>query len=302
MQNLLDFLARHFHWLVFLLLETVSGILLFSYNSYQGSTWISTANAVTGKTLELQADVEQFFSLKRLNEELSQRNIVLEQKVQMLMEKQAQATQAPTNLPLEGEAIEAEKSALGASPFGGRLVGAEESFIGAKVIANTIDRRDNLITIDRGRADGVQEDMGVISGMGIVGVVYMAAEHYSIVLPVLNSHSRISCSIRGRNYFGYLTWPGGSPVEAYVEDIPRHARFKKGEWVETSGYSAIFPKGVAVGKITNIYNSRDGLSYSLKVHLSTDFACLRDVYVINDPSLPEQRRLMNAARDSLEMK
>ncbi len=286
MQNLLDFLARHFHWLVFLLLETVSGILLFSYNSYQGSTWISTANAVTGKTLELQADVEQFFSLKRLNEELSQRNIVLEQKVQMLMEKQAQATQAPTSLPLEGEAIEAEKSALGASPFGGRLVGA-------KVIANTIDR---------GRADGVQEDMGVISGMGIVGVVYMAADHYSIVLPVLNSHSRISCSIRGRNYFGYLTWPGGSPVEAYVEDIPRHARFKKGEWVETSGYSAIFPKGVAVGKITNIYNSRDGLSYSLKVHLSTDFACLRDVYVINDPSLPEQRRLMNAARDSLEMK
>ena len=134
MQNLLDFLARHFHWLVFLLLETVSGILLFSYNSYQGSTWISTANAITGKTLELQADVEQFFSLKRLNEELSQRNIVLEQKVQMLMEKQVQATQAPTslpptekaptNLPLEGEAFEAEKSALEASPFGGRLVGA----------------------------------------------------------------------------------------------------------------------------------------------------------------------------------
>ena len=278
MQNLLDFLARHFHWLVFLLLETVSGILLFSYNSYQGSTWISTANAVTGKTLELQADVEQFFSLKRLNEELSHRNIVLEQQLQILREKDSSAT---------------------VSPFEGRLEGA---IIPAKVVANTVDRRDNLITIDRGRIDGVQEDMGVISGTGLVGVVYMAGEHYSIVLPVLNRHSRISCSIRGRNYFGYLNWYGGSPVEAYVEDIPRHARFQKGEWVETSGYSAIFPKGVAVGKITNIYNSRDGLSYSLKVHLSTDFAYLRDVYVINDISLPEQRRLMNAARDSLEMK
>lgn len=286
MQNLLDFLARHFHWLVFLLLETVSGILLFSYNSYQGSTWISTANAVTGKTLELQADVEQFFSLKRLNEELSHRNIVLEQQLAIYREQLASNSQKQITdtcfLPSDSSSISAK--------------------IPAKVIANTIDRRDNLITIDRGRADGVRPDMGVISGTGLVGVVYMASEHYSIVLPVLNSRSRISCSIRGRNYFGYLTWPGGSPVEAYVEDIPRHARFQKGDWVETSGYSAIFPKGVAVGKITNIYNSRDGLSYSLKVHLSTDFACLRDVFVINDVRLPEQRQLMESARDLLEMK
>lgn len=290
MQNLLDFLARHFHWLVFLLLETVSGILLFNYNSYQGSTWISTANAVTGKTLELQADVEQFFSLKRLNEELSQRNIVLEQQLSIYRERlasgnQEQATDLSFLLP---DSCPVDR--------------ANGAVITAKVIANTIDRRDNLITIDRGRVDGVQEDMGVISGTGLVGVVYMVGDHYSIVLPVLNSRSRISCSIRGRNYFGYLTWPGGSPVEAYVEDIPRHARFQKGDWVETSGYSAIFPKGVAVGKITNIYNSRDGLSYSLKVHLSTDFACLRDVFVINDERLPEQRQIMESARDSLEMK
>jgi rod shape-determining protein MreC len=290
MQNLLDFLARHFHWLVFLLLETVSGILLFSYNSYQGSTWISTANAVTGKTLELQADVEQFFSLKRLNEELSHRNIVLEQQLAIYREQLASNSQRQITdtcfLPSDSSSVDSVSIAK----------------IPAKVIANTIDRRDNLITINRGRADGVRPDMGVISGTGLVGVVYMAGEHYSIVLPVLNSRSRISCSIRGRNYFGYLTWPGGSPVEAYVEDIPRHARFQKGDWVETSGYSAIFPKGVAVGKITNIYNSRDGLSYSLKVHLSTDFACLRDVFVINDVRLPEQRQLMESARDSLEMK
>ena len=322
MQNLLDFLARHFHWLVFLLLETVSGILLFSYNSYQGSTWISTANAVTGKTLELQADVEQFFSLKRLNEELSLRNVVLEQRVRMLSEGApsadattpgASAPGLPAALPASATTPGASAPGLPASSADATTPGASApglpaalpsggTLIRAKVVSNTIDRRDNLITIDRGRADGVHEDMGVISGTGIVGVVYMAAEHYSIVLPALNSRSRISCSIRGRNYFGYLTWPGGSPVEAYVEDIPRHARFKKGEWVETSGYSAIFPKGVAVGKIVAIYNSRDGLSYSLKVHLCTDFACLRDVFVINDPTLPEQRRLMESARDSLEIK
>ncbi len=291
MQNLLDFLARHFHWLVFLLLETVSGILLFSYNTYQGSSWISTANAFIGKTLELQADVEQFFSFRHLNEELSQRNLVLEQQLAIYREQLASSGNAsPTDFSLLSADSNSVDTTLTASKT-----------IHAKVISNSIDRLNNLITIDRGLSDGVRPDMGVVSGTGLVGVVYLANEHYAIVLPVLNSRSRISCSIRGRNYFGYLTWSGGNPVEAYVEDIPRHARFQKGEWVETSGYSAIFPKGVAVGKIIAIYNSHDGLSYSLKVHLSTDFACLRDVYVINDERLPEQRHLMDNARDSLEM-
>lgn len=270
MNNLLDFLAKHFHWLVFLLLETVSGVMLFNYNSYQGSVWISTANLVTGKVLSWQSAVEQFFSLTRTNEELTQRNIFLEQQLQKMREE------APTN----PEAT---------------------TYIPAKVISNSIDRRENLITIDRGSADGVVPDMGVVSGNGLVGVVYKTSLHYAIVIPVLNSRSRISCSIRGRHYFGYLTWEGGSPVEAYVEDVPRHAKFQKGEWVETSGYSAIFPKGIAVGKIIGIYNSPDGLSYRLKVHLSTDFACLRDVCVLSDRSFLEQRQLTEAALDSLEL-
>ena len=123
--------------------------------------------------------------------------------------------------------------------------------------------------------------MGVACGSGIVGVVYMASDHYAVVIPVLNQRSRISCTVRGRDYFGYLTWNGGDVAVAYVDDIPRHAKFLKGEWVETSGYSAIFPAGISVGRIRAVYNSSDGLSYRLKVALSTDFGRLRDVCVIN---------------------
>ena len=88
---------------------------------------------------------------------------------------------------------------------------------------------------------------------------------------------------------------------AYVEDIPRHARFKRGDWVETSGYSAIFPPGVLVGQIEKIYNSTDGLSYRLKVRLSTDFGCLRDVVVISDKSIGERLRLQEQVNDSITM-
>lgn len=282
MRNLLEFLSKYYHWLLFLVLEVVSFVLLFQYNSYQGSVWFSTSNAVVGKVYEVDAAIESFFSLTMVNENLTRRNFYLERQVNQLRRLYADMTRDTTA---------AERAEL---EFLGRY-----ELIPAKVVSNSIDRADNLMTIDRGRKDGVEVDMGVACGNGVVGVVYLVSDHYSVVMPVLNYHSRISCSIRHRGYFGYLKWSGGDASIAYVEDVPRHAKFKRGDWVETSGYSSIFPPGVLVGKIVEVYNSRDGLSYNLKVHLSTDFGNVRDVCVISDKGIAERTRLMEAARDSM---
>lgn len=286
MKNLLAFLAKYHHWLIFGVLEVVSAVLLFQYNSYQGSVWFSSANYVVGKVYEADASVRSFFSLTRVNEELTLRNFYLERQVDQLRRLYGELTADTTVLQRQ------ELQFL-----------SQYRLIPAKVVSNSIDRPDNLITIDRGRADGIERDMGVACGNGIVGVVYMASDHYAVIIPVLNtSSSRISCSIRGRGYFGYLRWYGDDPAVAFLEDVPRHARFKRGDWVETSGYSAIFPQGVLVGKIETIYNSPDGLSYRLKVRLATDFACLRDVCVISDKSIAERSRLLEQVKDSLTMK
>lgn len=285
MRNLLDFLTKHSHWILFAVLELISVVLLFQYNSYQGSVWVTSANAMTGKIYEWDSAVESFFSLTKVNESLTLRNFYLERQVSQLSRLYAEAT---------GDTVAAKREDM-ATLNRYRLTPA-------KVIGSTLDRDDNLITIDKGRADGIAADMGVACGLGVVGVVYMTSEHYSIVLPVLNVRSRISCTIRKRGYFGYLRWSGGDPTIAYVEDIPRHAHFKLGDWVETNGYSSIFPQGVPVGKILQVYNSRDGLSYRLKIQLATDFGRLRDVYVISDRTIAERSRLMEAARDSLQGK
>ena len=170
----------------------------------------------------------------------------------------------------------------------------------AKVVSNSLDKRDNFITIDKGAVDGIRKDMGVACGSGVVGVVYMVSQHYSVVIPVLNSHSNISCMIRGRGYFGYLHWTGGDPGLAYVDDIPRHARFALGMNVVTSGYSSIFPPGIMVGKILHVFNSPNGLSYRLQVKLATDFGNLRDVCVIDNTGMEERLGVMNAVQDSLK--
>ncbi|SEW15981.1 rod shape-determining protein MreC [Prevotella aff. ruminicola Tc2-24] len=286
MRNLLDFLRKYHHWFIFILLEVASGVLLFQYNSYQGSVWLSSANAMVGKIYQWESEVTSFFSMSKANKELALRNIYLERQVDQLRRLYTDLTKDTTVMERD------ELQFL-----------SQYKLIPAKVVDNSLNREENLMTIDKGRADGVEVDMGVACGNGVVGVVYLVSEHYSVVIPVLNaSSSRISCSIRNRGYFGYLRWYGGDPSVAYVEDVPRHAKFSLGEWVVTSGFSSIFPSGVLVGKIEQVYNSHDGLSYKLKVRLSTDFGCVRDVCVISDKSIAERAVLMQAARDSINIK
>lgn len=282
MRNLLDFLAKYNNWLLFVILEVVSFVMLFQFNSYQGSVWFTSANWVAGKVYEIDSYVEAFFSLTKVNKELTLKNFYLERQVNQLSRLYGEAT---------GDTIVRDRLAS---------TNMEQyKMVQAKVVSNSVNRPDNLITIDKGRADGVEVDMGVTSGNGVVGVVYLVSDHYSVVMPLLNTKSRISCAIRKRGYFGYTKWNGGDSNFASVEDIPRHAHFKRGDWVETSGYSSIFPPGIIVGKIVEVYNSSDGLSYRLKVHLSTDFGNLRDVCVITDKSFAERQQLLQSARDSL---
>lgn len=282
MRNLLEFLAKYNHWFVFLILEVVSMVLLFQYNSYQGSAWFSSANAVTGKLYEWDANVETFFSLTKVNQELTQRNAYLEQEVQKLSDSLVCVTK-------DSSIYRRDQFALLRN----------YRLIPAKVVANSIDKPGNLMTIDKGSADGIHKDMGVISGTGVVGIVYLVAEHYAVVIPVLNTKSNISCMIQNRGYFGYLRWKGGVSDLAYLEEVPRHAHFKLGDYVVTSGYSAVFPPGVRVGRILHVFNSADGLSYRVQLRLSTDFARLRDVCVIDDAAMKERLEIMRAAQDSI---
>jgi rod shape-determining protein MreC len=283
MQNLLEFLQKYHHWFLFVLLEVISLVMLFQYNSYHNSVWLSTANAAVGSINEGRAEMESYFSLSKMNEGLTTRNFYLERQLAQMRRLYKEATGDTAVVRDEMQFLK------------------QYHLVPAKVVTNELNRPDNLLTINKGSADGIEVGMGVACGQGVVGVTYLVSDHYTVLIPVLNTSSRISCAIRSHNYFGVLRWDGKDAGVAYLEDIPRHARFKRGDWVETNGYSSIFPPGVLVGKIETVYNSADGLSYRVKVRLSTDFGRLRDVVVINDPSVAERARLLQSARDSLKL-
>ena len=264
--NLIDFIRKYCYIFLFILFETISMILLFRFNSYQGSVWFSAANSVAAGINSTYSNVMNFFNLEQINQELTAQNIALQRETEHLRQSLITATKDTTIT----EKLMREK-----------LVGY--NMVPATVVSNSAERSNNYLVIDRGEKDGIRPEMGVVGGGGVEGIIYLTGPHHSLVIPVTNRKSSISCRVRGQNYFGYLQWDGSSMLSAYVDDVPRYAKVKVGQAIETSGYSAVFPPGIFVGRVRTIRNSTDGQSYRLDVTLGTNFANLRDVLVVTTP-------------------
>lgn len=249
-----------------MLLEGLSFVLLFRFNHYQGFVWLTSANSAVASVNRLYDDAVAYLNLSEVNRMLTDENLKLQLEAETLRN-------ALSNLQEEGQATDSliEKQL------------ATYRKIPAIVVSNTNNHANNYLVIDRGEEDGIQPEMGVVGGCGVVGIVYLTGPHYSLVLPINNRKSSISCRVRGQRYFGYLQWDGKSPRTAYVDDIPRYAKIAKHAVVETSGYSSVFPPGLYVGRVRSVGNAADGQSYRLDIDLGTDFATLRNVNVVATP-------------------
>ncbi len=256
-------IKNNVHWVVLILLEGVSITLLFRYSPYQQSVWFDCATQVAGFIHEQEQEILLYRHLKEENLRLTQENITLQESLRIMRLK----------LKLQGHE-QSQTEEMVAQEL------ANYDLIPAMVCGNSVAQRDNLMLINRGREDGVKPQQAVVSGTGVVGIIANSSRNYSVVIPLLNSRSSISCRIRGSEYFGYLHWKGGNPLVAQLDDVPAHSRVKEGDVVETSGFSNIFPQGLFVGKVIKVGNSPDGQSLQLSVNLSTDIANLSEVMVV----------------------
>lgn len=275
MSSFIERITAYIHWALFLLLEALSGFLLFQYNHYQGSVWFTQANSVAAQVHEWEAYVLSYLRMPAENAALTQRNIMLQYNNDVLRHELAEL-RADSSFTQQ-----AQTRALSGM-----------TLIPARVVDNSVRQKDNMLVINVGSNDGVEPEMGVVSGTGVVGIVSQVTPHYALVMSVLNSHSSISCRLRGTEYFGYMKWKGGRTLRASMDDVPRHARIKKGDIVETSGFSAVFPPGIFLGKVAEIRNSSDGMAYELEILLSTDIANIRHVNVIRNHSKEELDSLL----------
>lgn len=264
MRNLINFLIRYGTWFLFAFYVLVSCVLLFSHNSYQQSVYLTSANIVTSSVNETTSQVTGYFHLRSINESLQASNAMLENEVLNLRH---QLAECQTLLP---------------DSLKGRVLVNRFGYIPATVINNSVRHPRNYFSINRGSNDGVKVGMGVVDQNGVAGIVNVAGPNTSRVISLLNQTQHFSVKLKNTNYIGSLNWKGSDPAIAYMEEVPRHAKYQTGDTVVTSGYSTTFPEDIPVGTVLNRIKGSDDNFYILKVKLNSDFRALSTVRIIKD--------------------
>ena len=277
MRNLLQFLVKYSNLLLFLLLEVVALVLIFSGNRLQHSVWLSSANRMTAGVYSIWDNVYGFFGLRGENERLAEENVALHNYITELENR------------LEGE-YEAHLSDTVSS-----YIYAEKHlrYIPAKVINISTSTQRNYITLNKGARDGVEEDMGVVDETGVVGIVRAVSDRFAVVIPVINNSFSLSCRFLRTDKLAPLHWDGIDNRHAQLEDIARHVDVQEGDTLITSGLSDAFPEGIRVGYVEKADLSESDMYYHITVRLAADFNRLGYVQVIRNEARAEQRKLEN---------
>ncbi|MFH6986843.1 rod shape-determining protein MreC [Flavobacterium collinsii] len=273
MQQIFNFIIRNSNRLLFLLLLGISLALSVQSHSYHRSKIISSANFLTGGVYEKINHVNEYLNLRTENDELVLENARLKS---LLFNKQD-----TSKLPLAD-------SVKGVKPA---------DIIVSKVIHNSYSTHENFITLNSGSNDGVKPDMGVINSLGIIGVVDNTSPRYATVVSILNMKSQINAKLKKTNHFGSLTWDGKSTGFVQLEDVPRLASVRKGDTIVTGGQSVIFPEGINIGTVENIYKKENSSFYVIKVKLFNDMTNLGHVYIIKSKDREELINLENKEKN-----
>lgn len=152
----------------------------------------------------------------------------------------------------------------------------------ANIIYKTTDKMHNYIIIDKGKLDGVTNDMAVLSAKGICGVVADVTDHFSSIISVLHPDARISAKLLPSNQIGTVLWDGVDARYAQLHDIPQHVSVSVGDSIVTSGFSNIFPKDILVGIVEDVQETGHSSFLNITVRLATNFNNVNTVYLIRN--------------------
>jgi rod shape-determining protein MreC len=267
MERLLNFVYTYRAFFTFILLELFCVWLVIQNNRYQNARYFNSSNRLVARMNETSQNIREYFSLDDINKILAQENA-------SLLKKVAQRDQEILSFQL--------------SRVHDSTLFRQYDFISAKVVNNTTKYYKNFITVNRGTNAGLVPGMAVISGGCVVGKVKAVSDHFAVLISLLNMDEKVSCTIKRTGHFGTVQWDGTNPAIIDLNYIPRHVIPAVGDSIVTSGYNAIFPSGVYVGKIKEFTLRKEAPFYDIKVELGLDFAKLAFVDIVKSRLREEQ--------------
>ncbi len=271
MQQIINFLikSRNTLWFLFLLLLALA--LTVQSHNYHSNKFISSTNYISGGLFNARNSVTSYFGLKSYNKRLLEENTQLKELLRAF-EDDTLRTQFVQQKQLDS-------------------VGFKFKYVAAQVINSTYHKKKNYLTLNKGRNDTIVPDMGVITDLGVVGIVEKVSGKYAKVISILNENSRINAQLKNTNHFGSLIWNGENSSIVQLTDIPRLAPLKKGDTIITGGRSTIFPKGVLIGEVKDFLLDQNQNYFTVNVKLFNDMTNVGFVQVIENTEAQKIKEL-----------
>jgi rod shape-determining protein MreC len=259
MRSLLNFLLRIHFFLLFILIEVFSIALLVNNNHFHKARFVNFTREFSGSMYQKSTDLKQYLSLVEENQRLVEENNRLLNIIESTYKSD-----------------EIFFRSVNDTIFNQRY-----RYTSARIINNSVNKKHNFITLNKGSLQGIKPEMAVVSGGSIVGIVKGVSNNFATVISLLNLDYKVSAKVKKNEYFGSLSWDGNGYRTAILTEIPLHADIQVGDTIVTSGYSSIYPEGITIGYIID-FTEKGGSFYEIDVKLSTDFKNLSTVNVIGN--------------------
>ena len=275
MRSLFLFLWRYNFFILFLTMEAFCFYLIVRNSNFHHASYINSTNAVAAKVNGTVSAITDYINLNKANEALSRENAAMH-------------TLMPGSFYIDSVLKQLVIDTVHRQQY---------TFVTAKVINNSVNRRNNYLTLNKGGLQGIRPEMGVVCAEGIVGIIKDTSAHFSSVLSLLHKDARISAMVRKSGYVGSLVWDGFDFRHALLRDIALHVKLVKGDTIVTSSFSSIFPEGIMIGTVDDFEAKEGDNFYTINVKLSTDFSNLSSVYIVENVMKGEQQALEEKQTD-----
>jgi rod shape-determining protein MreC len=282
-RNIFLFIRRYFNFLLFLLLQVLCIFLIVQYSKYHQAMFGSTANRITGKVNSQYDRIDYYFQLKKTNDSLVKANEVLYNKLA-----------SNFNLP-----DSATKMVIDSVRIDSLLQYRKFNYLSAKVVANSVSSQSNFVVLQSSNASQMRVGMGVVDpNNAVVGAITEVNGEYAVVMSLLHKDSHISGKLFKTGETGTISWDGKHPNIVTLTGIPKSTKVIKGDSVITSGFSTIFPKGLLLGRVEEVFQEISTNNFKINVRTGTNFYNLEYAYAINNLQQPAIDQLLKNAEKS----
>lgn len=198
MRSLLNFLLRIHFLLLFILIEVFSIALLVNNNHFHKARFVNFTREFSGNLYQKTTDLKQYLSLVEENQQLVEENNRLLNIIESTYKSD-----------------EIFFRSVNDSIFNQRY-----RYTSARIINNSVNKKHNFITLNKGSLQGIKPEMAVVSGGSIVGIVKGVSNNFATVISLLNLDYKVSAKVKKNEYFGSLSWDGEGYQTAILTEIP----------------------------------------------------------------------------------